>query len=139
MPSGPRLHEMKKRASAAMKIAALRIPSYIGRRILYQLCCVLLTLPLLALPMGEAGLAPAPILNPLYTDLVPLGSSLQSLLADEFYAPQCVAPARHLLGPLTSRAFTFKLEAGLRLNSGSLGALASDAPDSPHGRSPPSS
>jgi hypothetical protein len=116
----------------------LRIPSYICRSICYQLCCVLLTLPLLVLPLAAAEPVVAQILTPLATDLVPLGSSIQSSPATPLQIPQWVAPARHLMGPPPAALFKLKPEAGRRADTESPDLYPADASDSPHGRSPPS-
>src|SRR6266852_3155120 len=69
---------MKPKASAARKIAAFRMPPYIRRPICSQLGFLLLGLTVLALPLAGIRVERAPILTPLATELVPLGTSLQS-------------------------------------------------------------
>src|SRR6266851_8327861 len=78
VPSGFRLQQMKPRASTASKIAAFRMPPYTRRPICSQLGFLVLALTVLALPLVGVKVERAPILTPLATELVPLGTSLES-------------------------------------------------------------
>ena len=139
MPSGPRLQEMKPKASTARKIVAFRMPPYTRRSICSQLGCLVLALALLALPLGGTGTERAPILTPLATELVPLGTSLQSPPTNLLYLPSFAAPARLVLGPLPSTVLAPNPDTDGRVHTiTSLGFADSRAIDSPHGRSPPS-
>jgi hypothetical protein len=104
-----------------------------------QLCCLALALALLALPLAGITADPAPILKPLATQLVPLGTSLQSVPSRPFQVPSFVAPAKLVLGPLPSAAFAANADTDGRFqNITSDDVHDSDAVDNPHGRSPPS-
>jgi hypothetical protein len=99
----------------------------------------MLTLAVLALPSAGIGIERAPILTPLATELVPLGTSLESPPATGFHPPSFVAPARLVLGPLPSAAFAANADRdGQIQNMASPGFRGSGAIDRPHGRSPPS-
>jgi hypothetical protein len=130
---------MKPKASAAKKIAAFRMPSYTRHSICSQLYCLALTVVLLALPLAGIRIERAPILTPLATELVPLGTSLQSPPASLFHLSSFAAPARLVLGPLPSAAFAANADSdGQIQNIASLGFPDSRAIDIPNGRSPPS-
>jgi len=61
---------------------------------------LVLALALLALPLAGITIERAPILTPLATELVPLGTSLQSAPSSPFLPTSFMAPARLVLGPL---------------------------------------
>ena len=88
---------------------------YTRRSIVAQLYCLALTLALLALPL--AGIVPehAPILTPLATELVPLGTSLQLPPTNPFHLPSLEAPARLVLGPSPSPAIALNPDSDGRL------------------------
>jgi hypothetical protein len=130
---------MKPKASAAKKIAAFRMPPYTRRPICSQLGCLVLALAVLALPLAGIRLERAPILTALATDLVPLGTSLQSPLSGSLELPSFLAPARPVLGPLPSAVFGPNADSKGRIhNLTTLGFPDSRAIDIPNGRSPPS-
>jgi len=96
-------------------------------------------LALLALPLAGTKAQATPILAPLATDLVPLGTSVQAPPAILSPLPSLVAPARLVLGPLPSAVFAPTPKRGDRLQHlTSRGFTTSGAIDSPNGRSPPS-
>jgi hypothetical protein len=130
---------MKPKASAAEKIAVFRMFPYTRRLICSQLACLALALALLALPLAGVRIERAPILTPLATELVPLGTNLQSPPAGHLHLPSFLAPARLVLGPLPSADFGPNADSNGQLRDiTSLGFPDSRALDSPHGRSPPS-
>jgi len=97
---------MKPKASIASKIiAAFRMPPYTRRLISSQLACLVLALAVLPLPLAGNSIEHAPILTPLATELVPLGTSLQSPPSCPVDLPSLLAPARLVLGPLLSVVF----------------------------------
>jgi len=97
------------------------------------------TLALLALPLAGIRMERAPILTPLPTELVPLGTSLESPPAPHLHLPSFVAPTRLVLGPLPSAAFAANADSdGQAQDVASRAFPDSGARDSPHGRSPPS-
>ena len=96
-------------------------------------------LVLVALPLAGTTAERASILTPLNTELVPLGTSLQSPPSNLFHLPSFVAAAKLVLGPLPSAVFAPNPESDSRLqNIGSLGFSDSLATDNPNERSPPS-
>jgi hypothetical protein len=100
---------------------------------------LVLTLAVLALPLAAIRFERAPILTPLATELVPLGTSLQSPPSDPLDLPLFLAPARLVLGFLPSAGFGPNAESkGQIRNLTSLGFPDSRAIDIPNGRSPPS-
>src|ERR1700674_1190171 len=125
---------MKPKASTARKIEAFRMAPYTARLTCSQLGCLVLTLALLALPLAGTAQEPAPILIPLATELVPLGTSLESPPAGHFSQPSFVAPARLVLGPPPISAFGPNAGSkGRTSNITSLGFPDSCAKDLPHG------
>ncbi|HKM99120.1 MAG TPA: hypothetical protein VJX23_01290 [Candidatus Binataceae bacterium] len=129
---------MELKASAMSKIAAFRMVPYTCRRIRSQLCSLVVALAFVALPMAGVEAAPAPILTPLATQLVPLGTGLESPPAVPFEVPAFAAPAKTVLGLLTPAALEPEREIGGRPISFTLARPAdSDLADAPHGRSPP--
>jgi len=115
------------------------MPLYTLRSSCSQLGCLVLTLALLAFPLAGTKPERAPILIPLATQLVPLGTSLQSPPSSHLDLPSFLAPARLVLGPLPSAVFGPIAESNGRIhNLTSFGFLDSHAIDIPNGRSPPS-
>jgi len=105
---------------------------------LYQVCSLAIALALLALPLAGIEVKHGPILTPLATELVPLGTSLQAPLANPFQPPSLVAPARPVLGPSPSEAFAPNPDGGHHTpNITSIGFTNSGTIDRPNGRSPP--
>jgi len=138
VPLGSRLQEMKLKDSATRKIAAFGMSLYTVRSIGSQLCRLAMTLSLLALPLAGAKPERAPILIPLGTEFVPLGTSLQSHAPTLFQPPSFAVPARLVLGPLPSAVFAPNPARGGRLLIITSPSFAdSGAIDSPNGRSPP--
>ena len=138
--SNYRLKQMKPKASAARKIAAVRMLPYKGRSICSQLSCLVLALALLASPLASISTERAPILTPLTTNFVPLGTSLQSPPSSHSELPAFLAPARLLLGPLPFEAFGPNADSQGQIRGlASLGFPDSRPMDIPNGRSPPSS
>jgi hypothetical protein len=129
---------MKPKASTAKKIAAFRMTSYTRRRICSQLGCWALALAVLALPLASS-VKHAPILTPLATELVPLGTSAQSAPNSHLNPPPFLAPARFVLGALPHAAFELNADGKGQIHSlTSFGFADSRAIDIPNGRSPPS-
>jgi hypothetical protein len=130
---------MKPKASAARKIAAFRMPPYIRPPICSQLGFLLLALTVLALPLAGIRVERAPILTPLATELVPLGTSLESPPSTPLDLPSFLTPARLVLGPLPSAIFGSNADSKGRIhNLTSFAFCDSHAIDIPNGRSPPS-
>ena len=137
--TGSRLQDMKLKVSAAMRIAVFRMPTYTWRRLSAQACCLVLSLSLLALPLAGAKSEREPILIPLATDVVPLGTVLQPAPGDLFHAPLLVAPGKHVLGLMPPRAFVLIPNSdGRPQNLARQDFFDSSSIDSPHGRAPPS-
>ncbi len=135
---GP-LQETKLKVSAAKSIAAFCIPSYTRRSLASQLCRLALTLALLALPLAGTGAIRAPILMPLATEFLPLGTSLQPPPSSSFHLPSLMAAGRLVLGPLPLAACIPNRDGDGRIqNILSLGFADSRTTESPNGRSPPS-
>jgi hypothetical protein len=81
----------------------------------------------------------APILTPLATELIPLGTSLQTPPTEPFHLPLFVGPARLVLGLLPSAVLAPNPDGDGRFQAiTSPGFRDFVAIDSPHGRSPPS-
>ena len=100
---------------------------------------MILALALLALPLAGIRVERTPILTPLATELVPLGTSLQSPPYTDFHPPLLAAPTRIVLGLFFSIVFSPNPDPDGRVqNLASPGFPDSGAVDSPHGRSPPS-
>src|SRR5208283_4150525 len=115
------------------------MPSYTRRTICPQLCCLVLTVALLVLPLAGVRVESAPILSPLVTELVPLGASLRSPPASQFPPPSFAALGRLLLGPLPRASLVPSAGSNGRIhNITSPGFADSRASDHPHGRAPPS-
>jgi hypothetical protein len=130
---------MKPKAITAKKIAAFRIPRYTRRSICSQLGCLVLALAVLALPLAGIRIERAPILTPLATELVPLGTSLQSPLSGPLNLSSFLAPSRLVLGPLPSAVLGPNADSKRRIhNTTGFGFPDSHAIDIPNGRSPPS-
>ncbi|MGO9452091.1 MAG: hypothetical protein ACLQDV_13780 [Candidatus Binataceae bacterium] len=111
---------------------------YTYRRVFTQLCSLAVVLAFLALPMAGVDAAPAPILTPLATQLVPLGASLESPPAVPFDVPAFAAPAKVVLGLLIPAALEPQRETGGRAFNFAAACLAdSNLVDAPRGRSPP--
>jgi hypothetical protein len=112
---------------------------YSRRSVYSQLGCLVLALAVFAIPLAGISLESAPILTPLATELVPLGTSLQSPPNSHFDFSSFLAPGRPVLGPLSSAVFEPNAGRKSRIhNRASLGFPNSRAIDIPHGRSPPS-
>jgi hypothetical protein len=115
------------------------MPPYTRRPIRSQLGFLVLALTVLALPLAGTRVERAPILTPLATELVPLGTSLESPPITRLDLPSFLAPARLVLGPLPSAIFGTNAESKGRIhNLTNLGFLELRALDIPNGRSPPS-
>jgi hypothetical protein len=115
------------------------MPPYTQRPIRSQLGFLVLALTVLALPLAGIKVERAPILTPLATDLVPLGTSLQSPPSGSPDLPSFLAPSRLVLGPLPSMIFGTHGDGRGRIhNLTNLGFLELRALDIPNGRSPPS-
>jgi len=100
---------------------------------------LVLALAALALPLAGVSIDRAPILAPLATELVPLGTSLQSPPSSHLDLPSFLAPARLVLGPLPSAVFGPNADSkGWIHNLTSFGFPDSRAIDITNGRSPPS-
>jgi hypothetical protein len=100
---------------------------------------LVLALTVLALPLAGIRVERAPILTPLATELVPLGTSLESPPSTPLDLPSLLAPARLVLGLLQSAIFGTNIDSKGRIhNLTNLGLLESRAIDIPNGRSPPS-
>jgi hypothetical protein len=94
---------------------------------------------LLALPLAGISIERAPILAPLATKLVPLGTAVQSPPSGHSDLPSLLAPARLVLGPLPPAVFGPNADAESRIhNLPSFGLPESPSVEVPHGRSPPS-
>jgi len=113
------------------------MPSYTRRSICSQLGCWVLALAVLALPLA-GSIEYEPILTPLATELVPLGTSLQSAPNSHFNLPPFLAPARLVLGPLPFTAFEPNADCKARIRLTSFDFPDSRSIDVPNGRSPPS-
>jgi|HubBroStandDraft_1064217.scaffolds.fasta_scaffold129627_3 hypothetical protein len=112
---------------------------YTRRLVCSQLGCLLLALAVLALPLAGVRIERAPILTPLATELVPLGTSLQSPPSSHFALPSFLAPTRLDLAPLPSVVFGPNADSkGQIRNLTSFGFPDSRTIDLPNGRSPPS-
>jgi hypothetical protein len=115
------------------------MPPYTRRPIGSQLGFLLIALTVLALPLAGIKIERAPILTPLATELVPLGTSLQSPPSTHLDLPSFLAPSRLVLGPLPSAIFGTHSDGKGRIhNLTSFGFSDSHAIDIPNGRSPPS-
>jgi hypothetical protein len=92
----------------------------------------------MVLPLSGTVATSPPILTPLATDLVPLGTSLQSPPTNAFDFPSLVTPSKLILAlPLV--AFASKLVDASRIQTCiSFCSFDSLAIDNPNGRSPPS-
>jgi len=122
-----------------MKIAGCRMPLYTRRSICSQLCCLVATSALLVLPLASSRPVTAPILTPLATELVPLGTALQSPPSCSLDLPSLLGPARPVLGPFPPAVFGQNANSKGRIRYlTSFGFLDSHAIDIPNGRSPPS-
>jgi len=100
---------------------------------------LVLALALLALPLAGITIERAPILTPLATELVPLGTRVESPPAVHLHLPSFLAPVRLVLGPLPSAVFEPDADRKSRLRNNFRPAFPdSRAIDSPNGRSPPS-
>jgi len=109
------------------------------RQIYSQLGFLVLALTLLALPLTGIRVERAPILTPLASELVPLGTSLESPPSTPFDLPAFLAPARLVLGPLPAAIFGPNADSSGRIRKPTnLGFSDSHAIDIPNGRSPPS-
>jgi hypothetical protein len=82
------------------KIAAFRMTPYIQRFGWSQVCCLIFTLAVFSLPLAGKEATQTPILIPLATKLVPLGTSLESPQEIVFQLSELVSPGKVLLGPL---------------------------------------
>jgi len=130
---------MKPKVSAAKKIADFHISPYIRRPIRSQFGCLALALAVLALPFAGIRIKRGPILTPLATELVALGTSLESPLSTDFNPPSLVAPNRIVLGLFLSTVLAHTPDPDDWVqNLASPGFPDSGAFESPHGRSPPS-
>jgi hypothetical protein len=129
---------MKPKASTAKKIAAFRMSSYSRRSFRSQLGCFVLALVVLALPLAGISVASVPILTPIATELVPLGTNLQSAPSSHLNLPPFLAPARLVLGPLPFTAFEPNADCKARIRLTSFDFPDSRSIDVPNGRSPPS-
>jgi hypothetical protein len=113
--------------------------SYNRRLFRAQLACLVLALALLALPLTGITVDRTPILTPLATELVPLGTSLQSPPSSPFLPTSFMAPARLVLGPLPSAVFEAGPDSKGRLRKNTSHTFPdSRAIEIPNGRSPPS-
>jgi hypothetical protein len=113
--------------------------SYNRRLIRAQLACLVLALALLALPLTGITIERAPILTPLATELVSLGTSLQSPPSSPFLRTSLMAPARLVLGPLPSAVLEADADSKGRLRKKTSHTFPdSRAIEIPNGRSPPS-
>jgi hypothetical protein len=98
---------------------------------------LVLALTVLALPLAGIKVECAPILTPLATELVPLGTSLQSPAKGSPHLPSLLAPSRLVLAP--SAIFATNADRKGRIhNLTNLGFPELRALDIPNGRSPPS-
>jgi len=94
---------------------------------------------LLALPLAGISIQRAPILTPLVTTLVPLGTAVQSPPSGHLDLPSLLAPARLVLGRLPPAVFEPNADGDSRIhNLPSFGLPESPSVEVPHGRSPPS-
>jgi hypothetical protein len=115
------------------------MPPYTRRPIRSQLDFLVLALTVLALPLVGVKIEHAPILTPLATESVPLGTSLESPPITPLDLPSFLAPLRLLLGPLPSAILGTNADSKGRIhNLTSFGFCDSHAIDIPNGRSPPS-
>jgi hypothetical protein len=129
---------MKTNTNAAWKIVTFQMARCAQRSICSRLGCLILTVPLLVLPLRGIEYKPAPLLTPLVTELVPLGTSLESPPASSLHLLSFLASARLVLGPVPSAAFGLKAEGNGQLCSVTgRGFLDPRSVDTPHGRSPP--
>jgi hypothetical protein len=112
--------------------------SYNRRLIRAQLGCLVLAVTMFALPLAGIRVAPAPILTPLNTELVPLGTNLQSTPNSPLDRTSFVSPSRLVLRPLPSVIVPNVDSNGRIRNITNLGFANSHAIDIPNGRSPPS-
>jgi hypothetical protein len=100
-----------------------------------QVCSLIVTLAVFSLPLAGRDATQTPILIPLATKLVPLGTSLESPPV-VFQFPELAGSAKIPFGPLPRVGFEPNIRAGapnipvVRLTD--LGQI-----DVPHGRSPP--
>jgi hypothetical protein len=115
------------------------MPPYTRRPIGSQLGFLLIALTVLALPLAGIKVERTPILTPLATELVPLGTSLELPPSGSPNLPSFLAPVRLVLGPLPSAIFgTNPNNKGQIHNLRTFGFSDSQAIDIPNGRSPPS-
>ena len=113
------------------------MPPYIRRPICSQLGFLVLALTVLALPLAGIRVERAPILTPLATELVPLGTSLESPPSGSPHLPSFLAPSRLVLAP--SAIFGPNADSKGRIDKlTSFAFCDSHAVDIPNGRSPPS-
>jgi hypothetical protein len=97
-----------------------------------------LALAVLVLPLAGISIERAPILAPLSTELVPLGTSLQSPPNIHHAQTSFLVPARPVLRPLPLAVFQPNADNGRLHNLTSFGFLDSHWLDIRTGRSPPS-
>jgi hypothetical protein len=137
--SSSKLQRMKPKATAAETVAAFRLALCTRRPVCSQLACLVLALSVLVLPLGGAGHERAPILKPLATEFVPLGTSLESPPTGIFDLPSFLAAPRPVLALLLSGARGPNADSNGRLYSVTKLVFCGSCPrDNPNGRSPPS-
>jgi hypothetical protein len=129
---------MKHKASAAKKIAAFRMASYIVRPLCAQLWPLVLALSILALPLAGLTRQQPSILTPLATELVQLGTSIQAPAVAPFQLHVLLATSRIVFGILIA-GYLASNPGRKRVGIITIAALVSfGALESPTGRSPPS-
>lgn len=129
---------MRPKAKAASKTTPLRMLAYSARTAGSQLCCVLLTLAVLALPLAGVKPQRGAILLPLATHLVPLDRSVQQPAGTNSQVPSLLGPGRLVLGPPTSPSVTLNLYDQRRFRFTSSDFCDQGVIERPTGRSPPS-
>jgi hypothetical protein len=129
---------MKLKVSVAKNLVGsgerLDIPRSIGS----QLCCLILAAVLLALPLAGTRIERTPVLAPLVTELVPLGTSLRSPPANLYRLCNLLNPVRQVLGTLSPATVAATADHGRRIQHlATVGFAGSLTTDNPNGRSPP--
>jgi len=112
--------------------------AYTARAYCSQLCSLVLTLGVIALPLAGTKTERAPILVPLGSEPVPLDAGLQSPPDISFQILSVLPSTRLVLVPLRSPALAVDLYSHGRVQATSAGFRARGAIRRPSGRSPPS-
>src|SRR5262249_49496127 len=136
-PWGAPSQAMQQKINASNSPFSVRMTPYSGPYGLAQLFCTILSLVLLAPPLGGVSPKPFLILIPLATDLVPLGTDLQSPPAPGIDAQAFATSGRIVLGPIPSESSTQSPAGHPAAEDVGVGLPDSDLTDRPTGRAPP--